>query len=86
VNRIQRHGSTILLSISQQFNKPTIRIQHPRYVKVLLSHIKCGVQIFKWIVLAELVIIYQVWAMAMDEGTESQTILEAAKKKNVKFK
>lgn len=54
---------------------PTIGVQHPGDVKVLLSNVKSKVEIVQGIILGQLGIVQQVWPVAMDEGTEGKTIL-----------
>lgn len=54
----------------------TIGIQHPGDVQVLLGYIKCSIEIFQRIILAELVVVNKIRTMTMNQCTEGETILE----------
>ena len=55
----------------------TFRIQHTRNVEMLLGNIKGQIQVVEVVTLLQAVVVNELWAMAVDESTESQTILEA---------
>ena len=59
----------------QRIGTLTVRIKHSWNVEILLSDIERGVEVLQWIVLGQLGVVDQIGSMAMDKGTECQTIL-----------
>jgi len=58
----------------------TFRVQHARYVQVLLGDIERSVQILQGIVLRQLMVIDEIGSVTVNEGAEGQTILETGMK------
>lgn len=58
----------------------TFRVQHARYVQVLLGDIERSIQILQGIVLRQLMVIDEIGAVTVNEGAEGQTILETGMK------
>lgn len=61
----------------------TFWVQHTRNVEVFFSNIEGSVEILKRIVLGEFVVVDEIWAVAVDEGAESQTVFEAENSKQI---
>ena len=57
----------------------TVRVQHARDVQVLLSHVERSVQVLQWVVLAQLVVVNQIWSVTVDQSAEGQAIFETGK-------